>query len=185
MADERPRLLLLLPTTTYRTQDFLDAARTLGVDIVCASERPSTLEARLPDHFLIRSTSRIPPRAAAPPRTSAGTHPLRAVVGVDDARPRSPPPPSPSVSGSPTSAVAAAGAARDKFQMRRVCARRACPCRGYRPIALDDDPFTRRARCGAFPASSSPCRSRRAAGSIRADDRAQFVAAFQRIAAPC
>src|ERR687892_603115 len=26
------RLLLLLPTTTYRTQDFLDAARTVGVD---------------------------------------------------------------------------------------------------------------------------------------------------------
>jgi len=26
------RLLLLLPTTTYRTEAFIDAARTLGVD---------------------------------------------------------------------------------------------------------------------------------------------------------
>ena len=46
------RLLLLLPTTTYRTHDFLEAGRTLGVEVVCASERPNTLEAQLPDHFL-------------------------------------------------------------------------------------------------------------------------------------
>ena len=48
MPDDRPRLLLLLPTTTYRTQDFLDAARTLGVEIVCASERPSTSRSSCP-----------------------------------------------------------------------------------------------------------------------------------------
>ena len=46
------RLLLLLPTTTYRTEDFIDAARTLGVDLVCASEEPSTFEAHAPDHLL-------------------------------------------------------------------------------------------------------------------------------------
>ena len=46
------RLLLLLPTTTYRTEDFLAAARALEVDLVCASERPNTFEARLPDNFL-------------------------------------------------------------------------------------------------------------------------------------
>ena len=38
------RLLLLLPTRTYRTEDFIDAARALGVDLVCASEKPRTLE---------------------------------------------------------------------------------------------------------------------------------------------
>ena len=41
------RLLLLLPTRTYRTEDFVDAAHTLGVDLACASEKPSTLEAFL------------------------------------------------------------------------------------------------------------------------------------------
>ena len=34
-----PRLLLLLPTTTYRTAAFLGAARKLGVEVVVASER--------------------------------------------------------------------------------------------------------------------------------------------------
>ena len=46
------RLLLLLPTRTYRTEDFVDAAHTLGVDLVCASEKPSTLEALAPDSLL-------------------------------------------------------------------------------------------------------------------------------------
>ena len=49
---ERPRLLLLLPTTTYRTKAFVDAALALGVDLVCATEEPSTLEDRAPDHLM-------------------------------------------------------------------------------------------------------------------------------------
>ncbi len=38
-----PRLLLLVPTTTYRTEDFVEAARRLDVDLVVAAERPNTL----------------------------------------------------------------------------------------------------------------------------------------------
>jgi hypothetical protein len=33
------RLLLVLPTATYRAGDFLAAARTLGAEVVVASER--------------------------------------------------------------------------------------------------------------------------------------------------
>ena len=58
------RLLLLLPTRTYRTEDFVDAARTLGVDLVCASEKPSTLEALAPDGLLTLDFA-DPERAAA------------------------------------------------------------------------------------------------------------------------
>jgi hypothetical protein len=42
-----PRLLLLVPTTTYRTEDFVEAARRLDVDLVVAAERPNTLAAAL------------------------------------------------------------------------------------------------------------------------------------------
>jgi len=54
-----PRLLLLLPTRTYRTEDFVDAAHRLGVDLVCASERPSTLESLSPDTLLTLDFSEI------------------------------------------------------------------------------------------------------------------------------
>ena len=33
-----PRVLLILPSATYRAPDFLDAARRLGVEVVVASD---------------------------------------------------------------------------------------------------------------------------------------------------
>src|SRR6266545_1426900 len=47
-----PRLLLLLPTTTYRTAAFVEAARQMGVELTVASEQPSTLAAANPAGFL-------------------------------------------------------------------------------------------------------------------------------------
>ena len=46
------RVLLLIPTTTYRTEDFVAAAAKLDVEMVVASERPNVLEAALPDSLL-------------------------------------------------------------------------------------------------------------------------------------
>ncbi len=37
------RVLLLLPTTTYRTADFLDAVSGLDVEVVVGSERTPAL----------------------------------------------------------------------------------------------------------------------------------------------
>ena len=51
-SESMPRVLLLLPTTTYRAKAFIDAALRIGVDVVAASERPSTLEARNPAGLL-------------------------------------------------------------------------------------------------------------------------------------
>src|SRR6059058_4238929 len=52
MPNSMDRLLLLLPTTTYRTQAFVDAATKLGVDLVCAADRPNVFEADAPDHLV-------------------------------------------------------------------------------------------------------------------------------------
>jgi biotin carboxylase len=38
-----PRLLLILPTSTYRAADFLDAARSLGAEVVVASEEEQAM----------------------------------------------------------------------------------------------------------------------------------------------
>ena len=52
MSPSAGRLLLLLPTTTYRTEAFVAAAGKLGVELVCASERPSTFEPLAPDSLV-------------------------------------------------------------------------------------------------------------------------------------
>lgn len=44
-----PRVLLLLPTTTYRTKAFIDAALELGIDVTTASEETSSLAKNNPD----------------------------------------------------------------------------------------------------------------------------------------
>src|SRR4030095_3519967 len=43
-------LLLLIPTTTYRTEDFVEAARTLDVDLVIAADRPNSISGEFPGH---------------------------------------------------------------------------------------------------------------------------------------
>jgi biotin carboxylase len=174
------RLLLLLPTTTYRTEDFLAAARKLDVDIVCASERPSTLEAHLPDHFLTLDFA-DPAAAAATVADFGRAHPLRAVVGVDDLT---------SVAaaaiaerlGLTSSGVAAVTTARDKYQMRQCLAAAGVPVPRFRRIALDEDPFMA-ARGVAFPCVLKPLTLSASRGVIRANNIDQFMAAFRRIKA--
>jgi biotin carboxylase len=174
------RLLLLLPTTTYRTEDFLAAARTLGVDLVCASERPNTLEDHLPDAFLTLDFA-DPNAAAATVADFSRTHPLRAVVGVDDLT---------SVAaaaiaerlGLTSSGVAAVTTARDKYQMRQCLAAAGLPIPRYRRIALKDDPFLA-VRGVAFPCVLKPLTLSASRGVIRANNIDQFMAAFRRIAA--
>ena len=173
------RLLLLLPTTTYRTQDFLDAARTLGVDIVCASEKPSTFEAHAPDNLLTLDFA-DPDAAAARVADLTSRRPLSAVVGVDDLTTVA----AAAIAerlGLRGSAVAAVAAARDKYQMRQCLAAGGVPIPRFRRIALKDDPFLA-ARGVAFPCVLKPLALSASRGVIRANNVDQFIAAFRRIA---
>src|SRR5947209_5875158 len=78
-----PRLLLLLPTATYRAAAFVEAARRLSVDLTVASEQPSTFAQAQPDRLLTLDF-RLPEQAAAQARAFAEQVPVHGVVGVDD-----------------------------------------------------------------------------------------------------
>src|SRR3984893_7410420 len=78
------RLLLLIPTTTHRTEDFVDAARSLDVDLVIASDRPNVMATEFPAHLLTLPFA-DPAAAAREMRRYAARRPLDAVVPVDDA----------------------------------------------------------------------------------------------------
>ena len=174
------RLLLLLPTRTYRTEDFVDAARTLGVDLVCASEKPSTLEALAPDGLLTLDFA-DPESAAAIVATWSVERPLAGVVGVDDV----------TAAAAATiaerlvlraSAPAAVATARDKFQMRQCLAAAGVPVPRFRRIALGENPVLA-ARGVEFPCVLKPLSLSASRGVIRANTTEQFVVAFERIAA--
>jgi len=174
------RLLLLLPTRTYRTEDFIDAAHTLGVDLVCASEKPSTLEALAPDSLLTLDFGDAAD-AAARVAEWAAERPLAAVVGVDDVTAAA----AAAIAerlGLRASAPAAVAAARDKFQMRQCLAAAGLPVPRFRRIALGENPVLA-ARGVAFPCVLKPLTLSASRGVIRTNTTAQFVVAFRRIAA--
>ena len=175
-----PRLLLLLPTSTYRTEDFVDAATALGVDLVCASEKPSTFEASVPDHLLTVDFT-DPTAAADTVARFAKRRPLDAVVGVDDLTAVA----AAAIAerlGLRANVVAAVSAARDKFQMRQCLAAAGVRVPRFRRIALKDDLYLA-ARGVAFPCVLKPLALSASRGVIRADNIDQFMAAFRRIAA--
>src|SRR5712692_8096426 len=180
MPSSMARLLLLLPTTTYRTQAFVDAATKLGVDLVCASERPSTLEERAPDN-LITVDFADPDGAAETLARFVRRRPIDAVVAVDDlttvvaaavaAR-----------LGLRSNPVAAAAAARNKHEMRRRLGTAGVPAPRFRRVPLSADP-ARVAREAEYPCVLKPLALSASRGVIRADDPDGFDAAFRRIAA--
>ncbi len=174
------RLLLLLPTRTYRTEAFVDAAKTLGADLVCASEHPSTLEALAPDSLLTLDFD-DPDAAADAVAAWSALRPLDAVVGVDDA--------TATVAaaiaqrlGLRSNAVAAVAAARNKYEMRQCLAATGLPVPRFRRFALDEDPFLA-ARSVTFPCVVKPLALSASRGVIRANSIDQFIAAFRRVRA--
>jgi biotin carboxylase len=175
-----PRLLLLLPSTTYRTTAFVAAARRIGVDLTVASERPSTLEAANPAGLLTLDFQH-PERAADDAHVFARRYPIDAVVGVDD----------------DTAVVAAAvaerlhrkgnplhaaEAARDKHRQRELLAEHGVPAPRFSLHLLDEDP-QEIARAIVYPCVLKPLRLSASRGVIRADDPAAFVAAHARLKA--
>jgi biotin carboxylase len=175
-----PRLLLLVPTTTYRTEDFVEAARRLDVDLVVAAEKPSTMAAALPDYLLTLPFD-DPSTAAALVREYARTRPIAAVVPVDDAT---------TVVGAAigqalglrANAPAAVDATRDKAVMRQALARAGVRQPGFVAHAIGADPRGV-ARGTRYPCVLKPLVLSASRGVIRADDAEQFVSAWRRIGA--
>jgi biotin carboxylase len=175
----RPRLLLLLPTTTYRTKAFIDAALALGVDLVCATDRPSTLEDRAPEHLVTLDFTDARGSAERIAELQ-GARPFAAVIAVDDTT---------TVTAAAigemlrlrTNSVAAASAARNKHEMRQRLADAGVPVPRFRLVSLDQDP-SMLASHSMYPCVLKPLTLSASRGVIRADDEGAFVAAFMRIA---
>jgi biotin carboxylase len=174
------RLLLLIPTTTYRTEDFVEAARALDVDLVIASDRPNVMAGEFPDHLLTLPFN-DPAAAAREMRAFGERRPLDAVVPVDDAT---------TVAASAigealglrVNPLAAARATRNKLEMRERLARAGVPSPPFTTVAPADDPRAAAVRM-TFPCVLKPLVLSASRGVIRADDEAGFVAAVERIRA--
>ena len=174
------RLLLLIPTTTYRTEDFVQAATKLDVEMVVASERPNVLESALPDNLLTLDFG-DPGKAARTVAEFARRHRIDAVVPVDDRT---------TVVGAAiaerlglrSSPLEAVSATRNKHRMRDAFARAGVRSPHFTLLDVSDDPEDAASRAN-YPCVLKPTILAGSRGVIRADDPAAFVEAFRRIAA--
>jgi biotin carboxylase len=170
--------LLLIPTSSYRTTDFLEAARRLGVEVTVASEEPSTMEPWHPEGFLTLDF-RDPERSAGTVAEFARRFPVEAVVGVDDETTVA----AAAIAlrlGLPHIPIAAAVAARHKGTMRSSLAEAAVPQPRFRLFSREEEPERAAARV-AFPCVLKPTFLAASRGVIRADDPGGFVIAWNRV----
>src|SRR3989442_13924291 len=80
---QMPKVLLVLPTATYRAPDFLDAARALGAEVVVGSEEAQAMSAAMGDRAV--EIDLCDPAASAERIVALHARtPLDAVIGVDE-----------------------------------------------------------------------------------------------------
>jgi biotin carboxylase len=175
-----PRVLLLLPTATYRAPDFVRAASRLGAEVVVGSEEEQALATRMGDRALVVPMSDIPAAVDA----IAALHeraPIDAVVAVDDV-------------GVVVAAAAgerlglahndpaAVAATRNKAAMRERLERAGVPQPRFAVAEGRADIDESAARVG-FPCVVKPVGFAASRGVIRADDAGAAARAAERILA--
>src|SRR5213594_3304832 len=175
-----PRLLLLLPTTTYRAEAFLQAAQSLKLEVVVGSKSADMLADPTDTDFLPLNLRDLDEAVRSVVEFARST-PIHVVVGVDDhttvvAAVIS------AALGLPHNPVSAVAAARNKHRMRELLSMQGVPVPRFVLFSVDDDPLTIAEKV-ACPCVVKPISLSASCGVIRANNRDEFVAAFRRVAA--
>lgn len=174
------RLLLLLPTTSYRVADFLAAAGRLGLEVTVGSNEVQVLEAFSGGRTLTLDFKDLD-HGCGQIIGLTKDHPPKAVVGVDEttsvlaAR-------ACSALGLPHNPVAAMEAAADKHRQRLALQAAGLPLPNFQLI---EGPETWRQMASGqrYPCVLKPLALSASRGVLRADDPAAFLAAAERISA--
>ena len=174
------RVLLLLPSSTYRAPDFVLAAEALGVEVVVGCERRQALAGAMGDRAVVIPLD-DPVAAVEAIAASHRQSPLDAVVAVDD-------------QGVVIAALAserlglvhnrpdAVAATRDKVEMRRRLGRAGVSQPRWEVAGPGDD-VAALARVVGLPCVVKPCSLSASRGVIRADNPQGAVIAAARVRA--
>lgn len=176
------RLLLLASSRTYRNRAFISAAKKLGLEVVLGLDVPPPLLKPAPGRLAL--DYRDLGAATAAVLEYARTHPVRAILGVDDsgtvvaAR-------ASAALGLPHNAPEAAEAAQDKARMRARFAAAGVPSPRFQAFTIHDDPEdiaeTIETSGIGFPCVLKPTRLSASKGVMRADNAFEFVERFERL----
>jgi biotin carboxylase len=170
-----PRVLLVAATTGYQTRIFADAARRLGFDLVLATDRCHVLEDPWGDHA-------IPVRFEDPHGSCdilAASGPFDGIVAVAD-RPTLVAALAAEALAIPHHSPEAVMACRDKYLARQQFQAAGLLVPEFFRVPADSAP-REAAKRAPFPCVLKPLGLSGSRGVIRADDKRQFLSAFERI----
>ena len=173
----RKRVLLLLSPLTYRANAFLEAAARLDLDVVKGVDMPQSLAEywNQPSGLDFSRPEEATERIVA----LAAETPFDAIISVDDSACMLAALASAAL-GLPHNSPEAALAARDKHVMREALRAGGVPVPHFAPYQLSDDPHLLAADI-AYPCVIKPVLLSGSRGVIRANNPAEFVAAFERL----
>ena len=168
------RLLLLAATTGYQTKIFAEAAQSLGLDLVMATDRCHVLDDPWGDHA-------VPVRFEEPEAAAANlaqlAPPPDAIVAIGD-RPAYIGALTAQAMGLPYNSPESVAACRNKFTAREKFRAAGLPVPRFARLALNAA-----ANPIGYPCVLKPLGLSASRGVIRADNDAEFAGAFARIRA--
>ena len=176
------RLLLLVPTQSYRADDFLAAARRLGVPVLVGTDRCHRIEEAFgPSEGLLSIDYRKPEEAAEEIVREAGRVPIAGIVPADDgtaviaalAAERL---------GLPRNSPAAARRTVNKLAQREALLAAGLPVPWFRAFPVAGGPDGP-ASAVPYPCVLKPLGLSGSRGVIRADDPESFGEAWRRVVA--
>ncbi|HCJ35521.1 MAG TPA: phosphoribosylglycinamide synthetase [Ktedonobacter sp.] len=175
--EDKKRIILLMSPASYRGGAFLSAAKRLHLEVVVGIDLPETLAEYW--HVPLGVDFADPQASVQTIVEYAKEHPITAILSVDDGASELAALASAAL-GLAHNSPRAAEAARDKLLMRTLMSKGGAPCPIFRPFPLGDDP-ARVAEQVTYPCVVKPLRLSGSRGVIRANDRMEFVTAFNRL----
>ncbi|HEY7294120.1 MAG TPA: ATP-grasp domain-containing protein [Dehalococcoidia bacterium] len=172
------RVLLLIPSATYRAPDFMEAAGKLDVQVVVGSDQRQTLEQIVPGRSLAVDMAH-PERGAEQIAAFAQRYPLDTIVPVDDGGTLVAALASERL-GLPHNPFPAVQATRDKHLLRQRLAESGVPSPPYRLINVDGDAAAIAATL-MYPCVLKPLALSGSRGVMRANDALEFIPALTRL----
>jgi biotin carboxylase len=178
------RVMLVLPTATYRATAFLRAAADLGLQVVVASNEAPTLAALMEGRVLTLDL-RMPAESAERAMEFATRWPIDAVIGVDEASVLTAANIAARLGVARRNDVDAVEATRDKRKLRRCLTDAGISQPRFVEIEVgaDNDVVGHAIREVGLPCVIKPVDLAASRGVIRADTRTEVDAAVQRVGA--
>jgi biotin carboxylase len=172
------RVLILIPTASYRAHDFMAAANRLGIEVIIGSERRQALSKLLPDSSLALNLQK-PELSLKKIREFAKRNPLSAIVGVDEETVILAALASDAMRLSYNS-VSSVRATRNKHLMREKISESGLRNPNFRVFSAESDPKRLAAEID-YPCVLKPTFLSASQGVIRANSPDELVDAFRQV----